>query len=132
MDVAAVATERSGSPAGVLGSFRCGRGVVHFDAKMSNRAFNLGVPEQRLHGPEIFTRTGHGSDQTSARDPNHLPALLNDFATAAASIACLEVMATVVCTLLTLPPAMATRIPDVTVTGIAPLQCGTLFAFRAS
>jgi hypothetical protein len=41
---------------------------------------------------------------------------LDDLAAAAAplkaSIACLEVMATVVCTLLTLPPAMATRIPD--------------------
>src|SRR5436190_12355862 len=33
--------------------FRYCQGVIHFDAQISNRAFNLGVPEQKLDSPEI-------------------------------------------------------------------------------
>ena len=48
--------------------------------------------------------------------PHYLPAFLNDFATPAAplkaSMACREVMARVVCTLVMLPPAIATKMAD--------------------
>ena len=33
--------------------FRYGQGVIHFDAQISDRAFDLGMPEQKLNGPEI-------------------------------------------------------------------------------
>jgi hypothetical protein len=28
--------------------------IIHFNAQISNRAFELGVPEQKLYGPEIL------------------------------------------------------------------------------
>jgi hypothetical protein len=33
--------------------FRYCQGIVHFDAQISNGAFDLGVAEQKLDGPEI-------------------------------------------------------------------------------
>ena len=33
--------------------FRYGQGVIHFDAQISDRAFDLRMPEQKLDGPEI-------------------------------------------------------------------------------
>jgi hypothetical protein len=33
--------------------FGYGQGVIHFDAQISDRAFDLGMPEQKLDGPEI-------------------------------------------------------------------------------
>ena len=38
--------------------FRYCQGIVHLDAEMSNRAFNLGVAKQELDGPEIAGCTG--------------------------------------------------------------------------
>jgi hypothetical protein len=33
--------------------FRYCQGVIHFDAEIPDRAFDLGMPEQKLYGPEI-------------------------------------------------------------------------------
>jgi hypothetical protein len=33
--------------------FRYCQGIVHFDAQISDRAFDLGVAKQKLDGPEI-------------------------------------------------------------------------------
>ena len=33
--------------------FGYGQGVIHFDAQISDRAFDLDMPEQKLDGPEI-------------------------------------------------------------------------------
>ena len=33
--------------------FRYGQGIIHFDAQISDRAFDLGVAKQKLDGPEI-------------------------------------------------------------------------------
>jgi len=33
--------------------FRYGQGVIYFDAQISDGAFDLGVPEQKLDRPEI-------------------------------------------------------------------------------
>ena len=33
------------------------QGVVYFDAEVSDRAFDLGMPEQQLDGPEIARAT---------------------------------------------------------------------------
>jgi hypothetical protein len=33
--------------------FRYGQGVIHLDAQISDRAFDLRMPEQKLDGPEI-------------------------------------------------------------------------------
>ena len=35
----------------------CQEGIVHFDAQISNRAFDLGVAKQKLDGPEIASAT---------------------------------------------------------------------------
>jgi hypothetical protein len=36
--------------------FRYGQGVINFDAQVSDRAFDLGMPEQQLNGPEFPVR----------------------------------------------------------------------------
>jgi hypothetical protein len=33
--------------------FRYCKGVIYFDAQVSDRTFDLGMPEQQLDGPEI-------------------------------------------------------------------------------
>jgi hypothetical protein len=33
--------------------FRYCHGIINFDAEISDRAFDLGMPEQKLNGPQI-------------------------------------------------------------------------------
>jgi hypothetical protein len=37
--------------------FRYYQGIIHFDAQISNRAFEFGVAKQKLDGPEIAGAT---------------------------------------------------------------------------
>jgi hypothetical protein len=37
--------------------FRYCQGIIHFDAQISNRAFDLGVAKQKLDAPEIASAT---------------------------------------------------------------------------
>jgi hypothetical protein len=37
--------------------FRYCQGIIHFDAQISNGAFDLGVAKQKLYGPEITSAT---------------------------------------------------------------------------
>ena len=34
--------------------FRCRQGVIILDAEIPDRAFDLGMPKQKLDGPEIY------------------------------------------------------------------------------
>jgi hypothetical protein len=36
--------------------FRDCQGVIYFNAQVSHRAFDLGMPKQKLNGPEISVR----------------------------------------------------------------------------
>src|SRR5437879_4001010 len=36
-----------------LNLFRYGEGIIHFDSEISDGALDLGVAEQKLHGPQI-------------------------------------------------------------------------------
>jgi hypothetical protein len=48
---------RAGAPAlpghSDINLFRYCQGIIYFDAKKSDRAFGLGMPEQKLNGPEM-------------------------------------------------------------------------------
>ena len=49
--------------------FRNCQGVIDLDAEIPDRAFDLGMPEQKLDGPEI---TGAPIDQRSLRTPERV------------------------------------------------------------